>query len=365
MSTIVVEPSAIVIEDVLPGRVVPLRVAEVRPQVGGIVRERLFREGDAVTAGQPLYRIDSSVFRAELAGASASVARQEAAVSLAAREAERARQLASTGAGTTQGADNAESTRALAEADLALSRATVRRSRLQLQYSVVTAPIAGRIGISRVTEGALVGPMDPTSLATIQQIDEVYVDIRQPAARYEELREAFGRGDLLENEAVPVTLVSLQGRPYEAQGRLLFTDISVDPSTSELTLRVIVPNADTRLLPGMFVRARLAFGRDPDAIAVPQQAIRHDPSLGATVLIVDRGDVVAVRSVRVGRVVDGRQIVLEGLAAGDRVIVEGMDMLGPGMPVRPTPWTLPTPETAHTETPAPPGDDATPDDDEG
>lgn len=341
VSVVVVEPTSIVIEDLLPGRVVPLRVAEVRPQVGGIVRERLFREGDTVRAGQPLYRIDGSVFRAELAGASATAARQEAAVTLAVREAERARQLATSGAAPTQLADNAESTRALAEADLELSRASVRRSRLQLQYAVVTAPISGRIGISRVTEGALVGAADPTSLATIQQVDQVYVDIRQPSSRYEELREAFARGELLENASVPVTLVSLQGRPYEAEGRLLFTDISVDPSTSELTLRVLVPNAELRLLPGMFVRARLAFGSDPDALVVPQQAVRHDPSLGANLLVVEAGDVVAARTVRVGRVVRGQQVVLEGLAAGDRVIVEGLDMLAPGMHVTPTPWSLP------------------------
>lgn len=350
VSVVTVTAGPIVVEDVLPGRVVPLRVAEVRPLVSGIVRARLFTEGETVTAGQPLYRIDTTVFRAEVAGAAATAARQRAALSTAAREAARARDLVGNGAISGQSADNAESALALAQADLAVSETMLQRSRISLRYATVTAPISGRIGISRVSEGSLVGTADPMSMVTIQQVDEVYVDIQQPAARYEEVRASLARGDIEGGEALPVTLLSLRGEPYEAQGRLLFTDITVDPTTSQLTLRVLVPNADMRLLPGMFVRARIPFGRDPSAITVPQQAIQHDPSLGENVLVVDTGDVVAVRAVVTGRVVDGQQIVREGLVTGDRVIVEGHDRLAAGMPVHPDPWT---PPSAHPEPSAP------------
>ena len=346
VSVVTVEPTAVEIDELLPGRVVPRRSAEVRPQVGGILRERLFEEGDVVRAGQPLYRIDSSMFRAELAGASATVARQEATVEQRERDAARMARLLERGTATPQNMDDAESARALARADLELSRATQRRSRLQLSYSTVVAPIAGRIGVSHVSEGALVSPSSGPSLATIQQIDEVYVDIRQPASRFEELRTAFTDGSLIQNESVPITIVSMRGEPYDLDARLLFTDINVDPSTSELTLRVLVPNAETRLLPGMFVRARVAFGRDPAALLVPQQAVRHDSTLGANVLVVGEGEQIAVRRIRTGRVIRGMQIVREGLAPGDRGVVEGVDALRPGTRVRPVEWTLPPPAGA-------------------
>lgn len=346
VSVVTVKPTAVEIEELLPGRVVPRRIAEVRPQVGGVLRQRLFEEGEVVRAGQPLYRIDSSMFRAELAGASASVARQEATVEKSERDAERTARLLERGTATPQAMDDAESTRALARADLELSRAAQRRSRLQLSYSTVVAPISGRIGISHVSEGALVSPSSAQSLATIQQIDEVYVDIRQPASRFEELRTAFTDGSLVQNESVPITIVSMRGEPYDLDARLLFTDISVDPSTSELTLRVLVPNTEMRLLPGMFVRARVAFGRDPAALLVPQQAVRRDPTLGANVLVVGEDEQTAVRRIQTGRVVRGMQIVREGLSPGDRVVVEGIDALRPGTRVRPVEWELPPPAGA-------------------
>ncbi|WP_075097842.1 efflux RND transporter periplasmic adaptor subunit [Sandaracinus amylolyticus] len=353
VSTVTVTPHAVVVEDLLPGRVVPVRVAEVRPLVSGIVRERLFTEGDTVAAGQPLYRVDPTVFRAEVAGASATTERQRAALATAEREAERASRLASMGALSEQALHNAQSTLDLARADLAVSEASLARSRISLRYATVTAPIAGRIGLSRVTEGALVGTADPLPMVTIQQLDEVYVDIRQPASRYEELRQRSARGELERSDGLPVRLLSMRGEPYEVEGRLLSTDVNVDLTTSELTLRVLVPNADLDLLPGMFVRARIPFGREPSAITVPQQAVLHDPALGESVLVVAEGDVVAVRSVRTGRVVDGHQIVREGLAAGDRVIVEGQDRLAPGMSVRPTPWEVEVAREDHGPTSAP------------
>lgn len=341
VSIVVVTPGPMVIDDVLPGRVAPVRIAEVRPLVSGIVLARLFEEGATVEEGTPLYRIDSSAFRAEVAGAHATAARQRVALELATREAERASRLAATGATASSTAETAESARAVAEADLAISEAALRRSRLSLHYTTVVAPIAGRIGISSVHEGALVSPTDPTGLVTIQQIDEVYVDIRQPVGRWDEIRAAIERGEIERDEATPlaVTLLSLRGEPYTTEGRLLFTDINVDPSTTELTMRVLVPNSGARLLPGMLVRARVTFGTDPDALLLPQQAVRHDAALGASVLVVDAEDHVAVRTVETGPIVDGQQEIRAGLSAGDRVIVEGLDALAPGTAVRPVPWS--------------------------
>ncbi|MDI1480443.1 efflux RND transporter periplasmic adaptor subunit [Polyangium sp. y55x31] len=341
VSVVSVTPHAVVLEDVLPGRVVPVRVADVRPLVSGIVRERLFTEGDTVKAGQVLYRIDPTVFRAEVASAAATTERQRAALAVATREAERAQRLETSGAIAGQAADTARSTVDIARADLAIAEASLARSRVNLRYATVTAPISGRIGLSRVTEGALVGTADPTPMVTIQQLDDVYVDIRQPVMRYEELRKRLARGELETSQGLPVTLLSMRGEPYAEQGRLLSTDVNVDPSTSELTLRVLVKNADLHLLPGMFVRARIPVGREPQAITVPQQAVLHDPALGESVLVVDPGDRVVARSVTTGRVVEGQQIVRTGLAAGDRVIVEGQEQLTPGMSVRPSNWKPP------------------------
>lgn len=346
VSIVTVTPHPLVLQDVLPGRVVPERVAEVRPLVSGIVRERLFTEGDVVKAGQPLYRIDPTVFNAEVASASASTVRQRANVSAAEREAQRAIQLEKSGAIPSQQADTARSTLDVAKADLRVAEAMLARSRISLRYTTVTAPIAGRIGLSRVTEGALVSSADPMSMVTIQQLDQVYVDIRQPSTRYEELRERLARGELETSAGLPVTLVSMRGQPYEMEGRLLATDINVEPTTNELTLRVLVPNAKLQLLPGMFVRARIPVGREAAAITVPQQAVLRNPALGDSVMVVDKGDVVAVRSVTTGRVVEGQQVIRQGLAAGDRVIVEGQDRLGPGQAVHPSPWQVPPPPSA-------------------
>ncbi|MDC0745997.1 efflux RND transporter periplasmic adaptor subunit [Polyangium mundeleinium] len=341
VSVVSVAPHAVVIEDVLPGRVAPVRVADVRPLVSGIVLERLFNEGDTVKAGQALYRIDPTVFRAEVASAAATTERQRAALAIAKREAERAQILETGGAIAGQAADNARSTMDIARADLAIAEASLARSRVSLRYATVTAPISGRIGLSRVTEGALVGTADPVSMVTIQQLDHVYVDIRQPVMRYEELRKRLARGELETSQGLPVTLLSMRGDPYAEQGRLLSTDVNVDPSTSELTLRVLVENKELHLLPGMFVRARIPVGREPQAITVPQQAVLHDPALGESVLVVDPSDRVVARSVTTGRIVEGQQIVRDGLASGDRVVVEGQDQLKPGMSVRPSTWKPP------------------------
>ena len=352
VSVVTVHAEAAPVQDVLPGRVVALRTAELRAQVSGILRRRLFVEGEAVKEGQRLYQIDPSIYRVEVASAQATLQRRRAGLELAKREADRTQALLKGGAVTVQNAENAATEYALAQADLAQAEAALGRSELSLGYSSVTAPIAGRIGISRVSEGALVGPTDPTPLATIQQVAEVYVDVKQPMTRYEELLAAFSSGRLAKAESIPVAVLMPSGQAYEQQGKLLFTDISVDEGTGDITLRVLMPNPETRLLPGMFVRARLTFGVEAGALLVPQQAVQRNPSLGAFVLVVDAKDTVVVRQVIVGRVIDNRHVITTGLVDGDRVVVEGHDKLQPGSVVKPIAWTVPaTPTTAPPTTP--------------
>jgi len=344
VTVVTVAAETVPVDDVLPGRVTALRTAELRAQVGGIVRRRLFKEGEQVKEGQRLYQIDPSVYRVEVKSAQAMLERRRAGLDLAKREADRQQALLKGGAVTVQSADAATTTYQLAQADLAEAEAALSRSELSLGYASLVAPIAGRIGISRVSEGALVGPADPTPLATIQQVEEVYVDLKQSAARYEALLAAFASGRIARSENVVVTVLSLSGQAYEQQGKLVFTDISVDQGTGDITLRVLVPNPEMRLLPGMFVRARLTFGQEEGALLVPQQAVQRNPSLGAFVLVVDAADKIVARPITTDRIVAGRSVIASGLAAGDRVVVEGHDKLQPGTAVKAVPWRASTPE---------------------
>lgn len=341
VSVVTVRTEALALADELPGRVVALRVAEVRPQVGGIVRRRTFTEGETVHAGQALYQIDPAPFRADVAGMSATLERSEAVLAQARLNAERTARLFESGATSQQTVDDTQAGLALATAELAQARAALSRSRLSLRFARVTAPIEGQIGISRITEGALVSPSDPMPMATIQQIDQVYVDIKQPAERAAEVRETLARGADADAASAEVTILSTQGTPYPDRGRVLFSDITVDPGTGELTIRALVPNASRTLLPGMYVRARVARGETPNAILVPQQAVQREPSGGAQVLVVDGQRKIVVRPVTTGRVVDGRYVILRGLAAGDTVVVEGYDRVQPGMVVNPMPFAPP------------------------
>lgn len=335
---VLAEQAAVVVEDTLPGRVSALREAEVRPQVGGILRARLFEEGDTVQEGQDLYQIDPDMFRADVSSARSNVTRARAGLELAEREAERAQQLSESGISSGRELEAATTQLALARADLQNASAMLRRSSLNLQYAKVTAPISGRISISRVSEGALVSPADPQPLTVIQQIDEVYVDVKQPLHRYEELRALHAAGKLVDADSTKVSIVSMQGTVYSTEGRLLFTDTMVDPSTSEVTLRVLVPNADRVLLPGMFVRAMIPQGVAPNSLLVPQQAVQHDATFGPYVLVIDEENNAQMRHVTYGRVVNGKYVITDGLQAGERVVVEGLGKIRPGTPVSPVAW---------------------------
>jgi len=322
--------------DELPGRVIAYRVAEIRPQVGGIVQRQMFEQGSEVRAGQPLFQINPAPFRADAGSAAATLQRAEATFARARLQAERLRPLVDADAISRQSYDDAVVARDQAAADVAQARADLARRRLDVGFARVTSPIAGRIGEALVTEGALVSASDANPMASVQQIDQVYVDARQTVARIESLREAIEAGTADQN--APVEILSSSGKPYPARGRMLFSGITVDPGTGNAVIRIVVPNPDRRLLPGMFVRARLprAFARQ--AITVPQQAVRRDPAGKAQVHVVDSQDRVRVRPVVVGDVIDGRYVVSSGLRDGETVIVEGQDKVQPDVPVKPVAW---------------------------
>ncbi len=329
--TTTVAPETVTLTDELPGRVVAWRIAEIRPQVGGIVRRQLFEQGALVRAGQPLFQIDPAAFRADADIARASLAKASAAHVRARGQAARLGTLVEADAISRQNFDDAVAARDQAAAEVAEAQALLRRRRLDVGFSRVTAPIAGRIGAANVTEGALVTAGDAAPLATVQQIDRVYVDIRQPAERFAVLRSSGGA-------AGPVEILTGAGQVHPFKGMVLFSGITVDPGTGDALVRVAVENQGEQLLPGMFVRARLQRATLPHALTVPQQAVRHDAGGAASVSIVDRQERVRSRPVTLGGIVEGRYVILSGLRPGERVIVEGQDRVQPGSPVKAMPW---------------------------
>lgn len=329
--TLRVAPRAVTATDELPGRVVAFRTAEIRPQVGGILRRRLFEQGAAVRAGQLLFEISPAPLRADADLASATLQKAATAYARARTQAARLRPLVAADAISRQSYDDAVAARDQAAAELAEARATLRRRRIDLGFARVTSPIAGRIGAANLTEGALVTAGDATALATVQQIDRVYVDVRQPAERYAALRAAGGA-------AGGVEILSASGVVHPVKGRILFSGIAVDPATGDALVRVEVANPGERLLPGMFVRARLPRAPMPDALTVPQQAVTHADDGAAQLAVVDSQDRAHLRRVRLGPIVAGRYVVLSGLHPGEVVIVEGQDRVQPDTPVRQRPW---------------------------
>nr|WP_320076704.1 efflux RND transporter periplasmic adaptor subunit [Novosphingobium ovatum] len=338
VAEVLITPAAqqpISLADELPGRVVAYRTAEIRPQVGGIVQARLFTEGAMVGAGQPLFQINPAPFRADAASAGAAMARAQATYARARSQADRLKPLVGADAISAQTYDDAVVARDQAAADVAAARAALDRRRLDLGFARVTSPIAGQIGAARVTEGALVGTADANPMATVQQIDRVYVDVRQPAARLDALRAAVAEG--AGAVAAPVEIIGASGAPHPVKGRLLFSDVTVDAGTGNAVVRVLVDNPGNRLLPGMYVRARLPRLHLRNAITVPQQAVAHDAA-GRALVHVWTGKAIADRMVEAGDVVDGQVIILKGLKPGEQVVVVGMDRVLPGAPVKALPW---------------------------
>ncbi len=324
----------------LPGRVAPTRIAEVRARVSGLVITRAFQQGSQVKEGDLLYKIDPAPYRVELDSAEATLARAEAALVLARQQAERLETLLSRQTASQAQYDAAYAAQKQAEAEVAGARAARDRAKLNLNWTDVRAPISGRIGRALVTEGALIEQGSATNLATIQQLDPIYVDITQSVSELNKLRRDLASGELasVAPDVATVRLIMDDGSLYPEPGRLLFSDVTADPSTGQVTLRVEIPNPRNELFPGMYVRARIRQGIDADAIAVPQQAVHRSNDGRAEVWLVGENDKVMLHPVEVGPVVEGQWVIREGLKAGDRVVTEGFQKIVAGTVVKPVPW---------------------------
>lgn len=335
VTVVTLQPRTVTLTRELPGRTAAFVVAEVRPQVTGIVQERLFSEGALVTAGQPLYQLDDATHRAELASAEAALARAQAAAELARLNAKRIEELAGASAVSRQEYESSVAVHRQAVAEVQAAEAAVTRARVLVGYGRITSPIAGRIGRSTVTQGALVTANQADALATVQQLDPIYVDVTQSSREWIELRQGIDAGTLARPNGVPVTILLEDGTRYPHNGTLAFSEVSVTPSTGSIALRIVVPNPDGLLLPGMYVRAVVGTGVRENALLVPQPGISRDPKGGASALVVNAAGQVEPRAVRVSSTIGDSWLVESGLAAGDRVIVQGLQKVRPGMPAKP------------------------------
>lgn len=333
-----VQPQNVALRTELPGRVEALRTAQVRARVNGVVQQRRFAEGSDVAAGQLLFQIDPAPYQAALDSAQAVLAKAQANRVMATELAGRYKPLAEAKAISAQEYVNAEGQRLQAEADVAAGQAAVQTARLNLAYAQVTAPIGGRIGRAAVTEGALVSAAEGTLLATIQQIGTVYVNFTQPNTEVLRLRRALAARPARQSAAAEVRVVLDDGSELPRPGKLLFSDLSVDPTSGQVTLRAEVPNPEGLLLPGQYVRVRLSQQELPDVMLLPQQAVTRT-NQGDTVLVVGADGKPMPRPVKVGAAQGTQWVVLDGLKAGEQVIVEGFQkMMVPGAPVKPVPW---------------------------
>jgi len=336
VSVVTLQPQSVLLTRELPGRASASLVAEVRPQANGIVKRRLFTEGGTVKAGQPLYQLDDATYRADVASSEATLARAQATLETARLNARRSADLARIDAISRQDNENAAAALAQAEADLKAAQAALQRSTILLDYARITSPISGRIGKSAVTQGALVTANQANALATVQQLDPMYIDLTQSSSELLQLRQELAAGKLSAARDVPVQLLLEDGRRYPHDGKLAFSDVTVDPSTGSYYLRVTVPNPDNTLLPGMYLRAVVGSGRRDGALLVPQQGLTRDPKGDASVMVVNQDNKVEQRAVQVSRTIGDKWLVDGGLAAGDRVIVAGLQKVRAGMPVQAT-----------------------------
>jgi membrane fusion protein (multidrug efflux system) len=339
VGVITVTPAAVPLSLELPGRVSAFRVAEVRARVNGIVLKRHFTEGADVKAGQALFSIDAAPYRAALSSARAQLARAEANLASARLQAQRYGELVDANAVSKQDYDNALAAQKVDEAEVAAAEAAIEAATINLGYTSVGAPVSGRIGRSAVTEGAYVQSAQATLLATIQQLDPVYVDIAQSTVELLRLERALESGQLHRTGAkeAQVALLLEDGSAYRAPGVLQFSDVTVDASTGSVILRALFPNPKAELLPGMFVRARLDEAVDPQALLVPQLAVTRGPTGEATTLVVDESGKAELRAIKADRAVGNSWLVSSGLHAGEQVIVSGLQKVRPGVPVKASP----------------------------
>jgi membrane fusion protein (multidrug efflux system) len=347
VGVVTVTPGDVGLITELPGRLEASRTAEVRARAAGILQQRVFREGSDVKAGQLLFRIDPAPYAAALQSAQALLARAQASRTQATSLITRYQPLLAENAISQQEYANAQGAQQTAEADVAVAQAAVQTARINLGYASVTAPISGRIGRALVTEGALVGQGQATALATIQQVNPLFVNFTQSAGEVLRLQRALEAGKLKSAgaSAASVRVVLEDGSELGQSGKLLFSDLTVDPATSQITLRAEVPNPGGRLLPGLYVRVRLEQAMARDAITLPQQAVTRSAQ-GDTVRVVSAEGKVATRPVSVGGQQNGQWIVLDGLKAGEQVMVDGFQKLRGDAPVKPVPWTPPGAQSA-------------------
>lgn len=326
----------LVISEDLPARVAALRSADIRAQISGIVQRRLFEQGAEISAGTVLFQINPAPFKADVDSAAAALQRAEAVLARARIQIDRLKPLLRTDAISRQTYDDAVSQRDQAAADVAQARATLARHQLNLQFASVEAPIAGRIDQALVSEGALVSPTDATPMARIQQIDQVYVDVRQPASVLESLRQQAGSTA----PELAVEILGSNGTPLGMQGRILFSGIEVDAGTGDVLLRVLVDNPERRLLPGLYVQARIPRARYANALTVPQQAVVRT-SGQTSVWVVDGQGQAQLVPVNTAELVNSQYRIASGLSAGQQVVIEGIDRLTPGVQVIASPWQPP------------------------
>jgi len=333
VETVTTQPLTITTE--LNGRLVSPRTAEVRARVAGIVLQRVYREGTDVKQGDVLFRIDPAPFQADVESAEAALRKAQANQYQTRLQAERYAELVTINAVSRQESENAQAGFLQAQADVASTKAALKRSRLNLGYATVIAPISGRISRAMVTEGALVGQGDATALATIQQLQPIYADINQSTRQISELRSALRQGRLqqLERGQITATLIQEDGSPYPLKGQLLFSDLTVDQSTGQIVLRSEFPNPQNELLPGSFIRVQLDQARSAEGITIAQRAVQRDAGGKPLVMIVDAEGKTRERAVELGAVQNNRWIVKAGLDAGDRVVVSGLQHVQPGSAV--------------------------------
>ncbi|WP_391485913.1 efflux RND transporter periplasmic adaptor subunit [Acinetobacter pittii] len=338
VTVISIQPQSINFSENLPARVHAFRTAEIRPQVGGIIEKVLFAQGSEVKAGQPLYKINSETFEADVNSNRAGLNKAEAEVNRLKIQLERYQQLLPSNAISKQEVSNVEAQYRQAIADVAQMKALLARQNLNLQYATVRAPISGRIGKSFVTEGALVSQADSNTMATIQQIDRVYVDVKQSIGEYERLQAALQSGELSANNQKAVQILNSLGQPYNVTAKMLFEDINVDPETGDVTIRIEVNNPERKLLPGMYVRVKIERASVPQALLVPEQAIQRNMNGDPQVYVVNAKGGADVRSVELGQQYEQFYLINKGLKAGEKVVVEGIERIQPNQKLAISAW---------------------------
>lgn len=341
VATINVTQQQVTLTTELPGRTSPYLIAEIRPQVSGLIQKRLFEEGSDVKAGDVLYQIDAAPFQVALDNAQAALIRAEANLPALQVRADRFKELLVDRAVSQQSYDDAAAALKQAQADIQFYKTTVETARINLNYTRITSPISGRIGKSSVTDGAIVTAYQAIPLAVVQQLDPIYVDVPQSTTEMLRLRQRLEQGELTHGKTnmKAVQLIMEDGSTYPQEGTLQFRDVSVDPTTGSVMLRMVFPNPNKVLLPSMFVRTIVKEGVDDKAILVPQQAVSRDPKGNPLILIVDAEGKVQQRMITLDRAIDDKWLVTSCLAVGDRIIVEGTQRVRPGSPVKAVPFT--------------------------